>query len=72
MLTAISLEHQRDHDDGPAERREGCTGCQLIEFAWQQYERAETLSLTRGHCEGCVVANGWPAERLHECSGVAR
>ena len=22
------------------------------------------------HCEGCVVANGWQAERIHECSGV--
>lgn len=41
MLTAISLEHQRDHDDGPAFPREGCNGCKLIEFAWQQWERAE-------------------------------
>jgi hypothetical protein len=41
MLVAISLEHQRDHDDGPAEPREGCNGCKLIEFAWQQYEAAQ-------------------------------
>jgi hypothetical protein len=42
MLVAISLEHQRDHDDGPALPREGCNGCRLIEFAWQQYEAAQS------------------------------
>ena len=29
-IIAISLEHQRDHDDGPGLSREGCVGCRMI------------------------------------------
>ena len=34
MLVAISVEHERDHVDGPALPREGCNGCKMIEYAW--------------------------------------
>src|SRR5260370_32063238 len=27
---AISVEHERDHSDGPAELRKGCLGCRLL------------------------------------------
>ena len=55
MLVAISLEHNRDHDDGPALPREGCNGCRMIEFAWQEHERANALARYAWHKSDCRV-----------------
>ena len=54
MLVAISIEHDRDHDDGPALPRKGCNGCRMIEFAWQQYDIARARTAERDEAYALV------------------